>query len=191
MWRRFIHQIPLKRRVLSQTDLILGTSATTTGPAIATWTDPAYVLDEIPGQYAVLEIPSGWIGVTDYLHVTGFDPFWVTPPPANAVITGVGLAASVYNSNADFLAALYCRLRYNGAFIGAAKFFTPSEDSGDGPYFIGGRSDMWGTTSLTLTPTMVNDTTFGVSLYGYYGESDIMTLNVAWVKLIIFYAYYQ
>lgn len=123
------------------------------------WTNPSNAADNNTGTYAVATYMAG-SGGSDLLKLTNFG-FTV---PTNCKIKGLAVAYLRRASGAD-VNDYWVRLYDNTTFIGDDKART-SEDwvttaGGKWTADYGGESDGW---NASLTPTIINSSTFGVWL---------------------------
>jgi hypothetical protein len=115
-------------------------------------------------------------GTSEYLKATGFG-FNI---PSNATILGVLLKKTGYFSG-------------SGAGTSSAKLVVGGSVSGNnrdlnfgslGAYISGDTTDLWGN---TLTPSIVNNSNFGVALYTVLTSATNAYVNVDGIELSIFY----
>lgn len=153
------------------------------------WTNPSNEQGAPDGVFATNSINSSVPNVhlaTNALNGTqyGFSL------PAGAVITGIqatitGFAALTLGTHATGFSA--AALIVNGSFIGSGKSVTLPLTNGT--VTIGGPTDTWG---ATLTPSTINNTTFGMQFFGtYQHDSSNSATTFSWsidaVQLVVFF----
>lgn len=115
-----------------------------TNPSNAQFTDASYATSVLLGGQ-----------ISNYLKVTAFN-FGV---PSDATITGITVSVTRHSTVGSTMNDSSVRLVKGGVISGNDKASATSWGTGDATVTYGSSSDLWG---LSLTPTDVNISTFGV-----------------------------
>lgn len=143
------------------------------GGAAVGWTNPQYVNNSSPGNFAVATLTSS--AFTQILLATGFN----FNMPFGFVLDGIEVTVEyqVAGGNANLTAILY----WNGLQIGTPHGVTNAIGPVD--YTLGGQNDMWGIDQYADVDTL-NSSTFGVGFYveGIVGE----TISIRNVRMTLY-----
>jgi len=160
----------------------LGTDHTRNTGDIA-WVNPGHVLVD-DGTYAHVALAP--TEDSQYLWMTHFG-FSV---PSSATITGIEVKLNGHDSLTGGPVINYRYLVYNSALVAGTTITKSGRIFGSGTdvdVLQGSSSDLWGTT--TLTPAIVNDSSFGTALVadfsasesgGYAAYTDYCEMTVYW-----------
>lgn len=134
-----------------------GTGTDAGGGGGNVWVNPANIQGAPDGSYttSTVTLASAGFGSTTLLQATNYG-FALA-----ATDTVVGLTLTL-TGFAD-VTTMQAYLLYKGSTIGSLK--SPVPPASSGTFTVGGTSDTWGT---TLTPTIVNDSTFGIQIQGQF-----------------------
>jgi len=147
------------------------------------WTDPGNVLAD-DGSYAHVALAA--TQDSQYLWMTNFG-FSV---PSTATITGIQVKLNGHDALTGAPVINHRYLVYNNALVsgtGITKSGKIFNSSSDVDVFQGSSSDLWGST--TLTPAIVNTSSFGTALTaefsasesgGYDAYTDYCEMTVYW-----------
>jgi hypothetical protein len=150
-----------------------GTGADDASIGTSTWNNPGNIT---AADSVVTTAGFPGIGaISHYLRASNFG-FAI---PGTATITGISVdiwrtCGGVVHDNAVKLV--------KGGVISGNDKSTATNWNGQGLVTYGSQGDLWG---LTLTPTDVNDSTFGFALSGVAG--NLNTANVDYIKITVYY----
>ena len=147
------------------------------------WVNPLNVTIENDSTYAESDIPAS-IDFSDYLRASGFG-FSV---PSGATIDGVEVQVrrkGQYSGSTIFDESVY--LCENGSIISGCtnKASATRWDNSILTKSYGGSTDTWNCSSLT--PAIVNSTSFGVQLMAENRQSSSRWARVYWIKVKVYY----
>lgn len=144
----------------------------------ATWVNPSRVATAGTGTYARSSFQD-----YDQTHTLLGRGFGFTVP-GGATILGV---EAFYTSRTS--GSIYCRtnLWHGTAILGTTKT-TGTPLSNFSEITFGSATDMWGLTTLTLTPAIVNAPTFGISLWTEEDNGDSSnTYDISEISAKVYY----
>lgn len=161
---------------------IVGTGASVAGSGVD-WTNPSNVTTE--ANYAEADLPKN-DGLSDYLRGTNLG-FSV---PSGATIDGIELQIShqaEHDASTPEFVDEFVFLCENGSIISGCtnKASATPWDHVQETYTYGGASDTW---NCSLTPAIVNSSTFGGQMMAKNGEtSGGQWGRVYWIKITVYY----
>lgn len=134
------------------------------------------------GVYAYNLNDSGSTADSQYLKVTGFG----NTIPASSIITGVKVLVYAKASAGTAAYIKELSLVKNGTITAVTKTPTPVDlTTSIVEYTYGSDGDMWSDTTPFLSPSLVNQSNFGVAIKVNY--DDAITVSIDEVKMVIYY----
>jgi hypothetical protein len=131
-----------------------GLSVDTGSGGTVAWADPGNAEGAPDGEFATVNLVLGG-DVSNFMLVNDYS---ISFDPAGSV---AGVTATIWLYALTTNQTVTVQLSYLGSPIGTAKTFSPASAGGEIQKSLGGTSDLWG---ASLTPAIVNDPSFGVTI---------------------------